>query len=240
MPAVDPARSPALPARRLLRDRRGMALVEFGLTFPILVLAMTGAFEMSLAATAGRELTRLANSAATMLTVNTTGTITYLNLHYANDIAMLIFPDVLKDSASKGIAWGADISISMAGVGFSPTVTGCTSACAYQANIHWTGGAAARACGTHPLAAPDSAAPSATTLPTDLFTPVATPASGNAPPNFLVVVDVQYSWAPAIAAGWLPRINFRRSAYIVPRYVPAITYSVVAGDDGFGNECPGY
>ena len=141
MRAADPASAPtpATGLPRLFGDRRGMALVEFGLTFPILILAMTGAYEMSLAATAGRELTRLANSAATMLTVNTTGTINYLNLHYANDIAMLIFPDVLKDSAFKGVAWGSDISISMAGVGFSPTVAGCTSACTYQANIYWTG-----------------------------------------------------------------------------------------------------
>jgi hypothetical protein len=147
---------------------------------------------------------------------------------------------VLNDSANKGIAWGTDITISMAGISFTPTVTGCTTACTYKANVVWTGGAEGRVCGTNPTSAADTAPPSPTTLPSDLFTPVANAQGGNSAPPFVIVTDINYSWTPLIFTKLVGSFVMRRSAYINPRYTASITYSVVTGDDSFGKECPGF
>jgi Flp pilus assembly protein TadG len=233
----------ALALQGFLRDQRGMALVEFATLFPVLVLLLFGAYDLSRAADAARGLTRLSNSIATMLATNTTGYVNYTNLHYAFDSAAVVFPEVLRDAAAKSIPWGTDISISMAGVGFAPTVAGCTNGCAYVAQIYWTSGSKNRVCGTSPIPVADNSAESnALALPDDLFTPVATPSGALAPPNFLIVVDVKYTWTPLIARSFLPSISFQRSAFLSARYAPGgvIKYNAIPNDDGFGAECPGY
>jgi Flp pilus assembly protein TadG len=226
-------------ARRLGSDRRATAATEFAMVAPLLIALTAGGFEMSRAVSSSRQLTTLTESIATMLTTNTSGLVTYLSLHYAFDSAMIIFPAVLSDSYSRGLAWNNDISISMAGVSFTPTVTGCTSSCTYKANIVWTGGSAARACGTNPTSVADSATSSPATLPLDLFNTVTTP-SGSSAPAFVVVVDVSYTWTPIAFPKLFGSITLKRSAYLSPRYVSQIKYSVVTGDDGFGKECPGF
>jgi Flp pilus assembly protein TadG len=228
--------------RRLLGfgcDVRAIAAIEFAFAAPLLIGLVAGGYEMSRAVSQARQLTSLANSIAMMLTTNTSGAVSYLNLHYAFDSAMINFPAVLGDSYSKSKSWNNDISISMAGVSFTPTVTGCTTSCTYKANIVWTGGSAARACGSNPSAAPDATSPSPSTLPTDLFDTVSTPA-GTAAPLFVIAVDLVYTWSPTIFPKFFGSLTLKRSAYLSPRYVTQIKYSVVAGDDGFGKECPGF
>jgi Flp pilus assembly protein TadG len=233
----------AAPQRKFFQDRRGVALVEFATLFPILVLLLFGAYDLARGADAVRGLTRLSNSIATMLATNSTGYVNYTNLHYAFDSAAVIFPQVLRDASSKNIAWRNDISISMAGVGFVPTVVGCTVGCTYVSQIYWTSGSMNRACGTSPAATADNAAGSnPLVLPNDLFTPVATPAGGNAAPNFVIVVHVTYRWTPLIGRGFLPSITFQRSAFLAARYAPGgvVKYNAIPNDDGFGKECPGF
>ena len=107
---------------------------------------------------------------------------------------MLEFPLVLSDSYSLSESWAADISISMAGISFSPTVVGCTSACTYVAKVVWTGGHKARACGSVQISASDGTTPSPSALPQDLFDPVPTSTTGVfSPPNFQIFVDIVYS-----------------------------------------------
>lgn len=144
---------------------------------------------------------------------------------------MINFPAVLTDSYSEGIAWNTDISISMAGVSFTPTVSTCTTGCTYKANIVWTGGSSARACGTNPSSVADATAPSPSTLPADLFDSVSTP-TGTAAPLFVIVVDLVYTWSPTIFSKLFGSLTLKRSAYLSPRYVTQIKYSVVTGDDG--------
>lgn len=221
-------------------DTRAVAAIEFAMTFPLLLALAAGAFELSRAVSASRQLTTLTNSMANMLATNTTATVTYIDLHYAANSTMLIFPQILSNSHAKNIAWGADVTISMAGVIFTPTVTGCTNSCTYKANIVWTGGAEKRACGTHPSSVPNGSAFSTTTLPAGMFTPIANPQGGYLPPNFAVVIDVSYAWTPLVFSNFFGTITLARSAYVNPRYVTEIKYSAINGDDGFGKECPGY
>lgn len=225
---------------RFQRDSGGIAAVEFTLIFPILLGVSAGIFEYSSFVRQSRQLTDTANSIAEIVAADSDSTITSTDLHYAVDSTMLTFPKVLGDSTRKGIAWGNDITISLSGISFTPTVATCTSSCTYVANINWTGGAKQRVCNSHPSATTDTSAPSPTTLPTSLFTPVAKPSGGNGPPLFVVVADITYTWSPAVFTGLLNSVTMKRSSYINPRYVSTLKYSAGSGDDGFGQACSGY
>ena len=153
---------------------------------------------------------------------------------------MLTFPEVLADSAAKGIAWSSDITISMAGIQFTPLVPGCTHACVYVANVVWTGAGSTRTCGSLILPAADTAQPTPTTLPVDLFTPVANGQGGYSPPPFAGVVDVSYRYTARVLPSLVNPFVIKRSVFISPRYTSQIKYSVISGDDAFGKECPGF
>ena len=232
-------RSPTLLAR-LRHDRAGVAVVEFSLLFPILLALSAGIFEFSSFIRQSRQLTDTANSIAEILAAGSDSTVDYNGLHYASDSAMLTFPKVLSDSTRRGIAWGSDITISLSGINFSPTVSGCTSGCTYVANVTWTGAAQQRACGSHPVAAGNTDPSSPTTLPISLFTPVASSSGGNNPPLYAIVIDITYTWSASVFTGLLSPVVMKRSSYISPRYVTSLKYTTSSGDDGFGKACPGY
>jgi Flp pilus assembly protein TadG len=228
------------PFARFRRDRAGVAVVEFSLIFPILLAVSAGIFEFSSFIRQSRQLTDTANSIAEILAAGGDNTVDYSELHYAFDSAMLTFPKVLSDSTRKSVTWGNDITISLAGISFSPTVSGCTSNCTYVANVNWTGASAQRACGSHPTSTGNTTPTSPTTLPASLFTPVASPQGGNNPPLYIVVADVTYTWSPSVFTGLLSPVVMKRSSYISPRYVNTLKYVVSSGDDGFGKACTGY
>ena len=222
------------------RDRGGIAAVEFTLIFPILLGVSAGIFEYSSFVRQSRQLTDTANSIAEILAADSDTTINSTDLHYAVDSTMLTFPKVLSDSARKGIAWANDITISLSGISFSPTSATCTNGCTYVANINWTGAAKQRTCASHPTSTVDTSAPSPTTLPASLFTPVANPQGGYGSPLFVVVADITYTWSPTVFTGLLGNVTMKRSSYINPRYVSTLKYVAASGDDGFGQACTGY
>jgi Flp pilus assembly protein TadG len=241
--------------QRFGRDPRGSAALEFAIVFPVLMALLSGALEYSLAARAGRRLTALVDSVGAMLAATpvaaaargslpaTTGTATYVTLHYAHDSAMLVFPDVLADAYAKGKSWGSQIKISMAGVSFT-LAPGCTSASSspgcYVAHVGWTGDAKTRACGAPLNAVANSSTPSASTLPMALFDPVPTQTAGvYAVPPPVIVVDVVYTYTPLVFGKLLGSTSIARSAYVNPRYMTKLTYQAISGDDGFGQLCPG-
>ena len=93
-----------------LCDQAGTAIVEFAWALPFLLLTLLGVYNLSQAANAERQLSRLSDGIATQLV--TTGVvgapsyqINYTDLHYANDSAMLEFPLVLSDSYAKNESW---------------------------------------------------------------------------------------------------------------------------------------
>ncbi len=225
---------------RFRNESRGIAAVEFTLIFPILLGVSAGIFEYSSFVRQSRQLTDTANSIAEILAADSDTSVNSTDLHYAVDSTMLTFPKVLSDATRKGIAWANDITISLAGVSFAPTVAGCTSNCTYKAAINWTGGAKQRACNSTQSSAVDTAAPTATTLPASLFTAVANPQGGYGPPLFVVVADITYTWSPAVFTGLLNHVTMKRSSYINPRYVSTLKYTAGSNDDGFGQACAGY
>ena len=122
---------------------------------------------------------------------------------------------------------------------FSATVPGCiTNSCAYTPKIVWTAGAKQRPCGT--VLTQSSTNDMATTygsLPVGVFTPVQLPNGNFNPPNFLVVVDIAYTWSSIVFDGVIQPITFKRTSYLNLRYLQSLTYQVVAGDNGIGQVC---
>lgn len=216
-------------ATEFWRARHALAAVEFALILPFLVLLMLGTVEAARLIIFSRNVTQVAATMEGMLNQNGTGSVNYIDLHFAHDSAMVIFPQMLQDAAQKKISWGNDISISMASVLFTPNPSTCTSNCTYTANVVWNSGSNKRACGVPLTPVADTAAPSNTTLPMDVFK------SGS-----LIVVDIAFNYTPIFGLGIFKAIPIRRSAYLPPRYVQLIKYAVKSGDDGIGTECPGY
>ncbi|HEY4846446.1 MAG TPA: TadE/TadG family type IV pilus assembly protein [Methylocella sp.] len=249
-----PTLAHALPAKLYRRAkefcgaRQAIAATEFALVLPFLVILMLGSVEVSRAIIAARNVTAVATTASEMLSQGTRP-VQYGDLHFASESTMVIFPQILQDAAQKGISWKNDISVSMAGVCFSPPgstdcALPCTSNCV--ANVAWNSGPNKRTCGTPLTSAPDTAVPSKTTLPVDVF-----PAVGASSAGSLLVVDIVYNYTPMFGSAFTAlfgsplfgTIPIARSAYLAPRYVqfPKFTqYQVVSGDDGFGAKCPGY
>jgi Flp pilus assembly protein TadG len=230
-----PALAHALPAKlyrrakEFWRARQAIAATEFALVLPLLVILMLGSVEAARLIVSARKVTLVATTAVEMLTQNGTGKVNYVDLHFATDSTMVIFPQILQDAAQKGISWKNDISVSMASVVFTPNPSTCTSNCSYNANVVWNSGPNKRTCGVLLVSATDTATPSNTKLPADVFGP-----------GSIIVVDVLFNYTPIFGLGLFGTIPIARSAYLAPRYVSLIKYAVVSGDDGVGAECPGY
>jgi Flp pilus assembly protein TadG len=236
-------------AKEFWRARQAIAATEFALVLPLLVMLMLGSVEVARVIIAARNVTAVATTAVEMLSQGTTRP-DYSDLHFASESTMVVFPQILQDAKQKGISWKNDISISMAGVCFSPagstncsTLPACTSNC--TANVVWNSGPNKRACGTPLTSASDTAAPSNTTLPADVFP------GGAAPGGLLIVVDTVFNYTPMFGSVFtglfgsplFGTIPIARSAYLAPRYLQSVTgfrYNVVSGDDGIGAECPNY
>jgi Flp pilus assembly protein TadG len=209
--------------------RQAIAAVEFALVLPLLVILMLGSVEAARLITFARRVTLVTTTAVEMLTQNGTGTVNYIDLHFAVDSTMVIFPQILQDVALKHVSWSNDIAISIASVVFTPNPSTGTSNCSYVANVVWNSGPNKRTCGVPLTSVPDTAAPSKTALPADVFGP-----------GSIVVVNIVFSYTPIFGFGLFGTVPIARSAYLSPRYVPLIKYVVVSGDDGIGAECPGY
>lgn len=215
-----------------LRDEIGMAIVEFALVFPVLLMLLLALVEVSNIVTANRRLQVVANAMAQMITQSSTGIVNYVDVQFAIDSTMVLFPLVLSDSAQKGIAWGNDISVTISSVVFSLQNPQCASNCIYNANVAWSGGSQKRPCNFDLTATADTAAASSTTLPTDVYGP-----------GSLVVADVVYNYTPSIWRNALPTLRLSKSVYLQPRYIPPtsyIHYAVISGDNGIASSCPGY
>lgn len=190
---VRPKHTPAARLRQCDKQfwsaRQAIAATEFALVLPILVILMLGSVEAARLIISAQRVTQVATTIVEMLSQtqaqnpNETGTgipwsVTYLDLDFAIESTMVIFPQILQDAAQKGISWSNDISISMAGVLFTPNPTTCTSNCSYIANVVWNSGPNKRTCGVALTAVPDTSVPSKTTLPTDVFPTGAPPGGG--------------------------------------------------------------
>jgi Flp pilus assembly protein TadG len=209
----------------------GLAMLEFAFALPFLLLALLGFVELDRYISMTRRLEITANSIAEQIAQDTL--VTPVDVTFAQDSTVVLFPAVLADSASKGIAWSADIALSMSSIVFTQTNPSCTVNCNYNAKVAWSSGSnsVSRPCNVLLQAVPDGQSPQPTTLPTDAFGPVP-----------VIVVDVAFNYTPLFGANLLPAVTLRRSAYMQPRYTAGNAYLqyAVAGGDNLVTTCPGF
>jgi hypothetical protein len=157
---------------------------------------------------AARRLAVVAATIGQMISVSTTGQIDAASLRFYEDSTVAIFPQVLQDSYQQGLTWANDIGLTVSTISFTGTSPN------YQGLVSWTAGTNLRPCKVPMMAASDTAPPSQTTLPTDVFGP-----------GSLIVVDLSFKFRPTIASKLMSSITIMRSFYVQPRYVPSLTYS---------------
>jgi Flp pilus assembly protein TadG len=213
--------------RRFWAARDGVSAIEFSIWAPVMTALFLGGVDTARYTIATGRIADVASTIGQMLSVNTSGTVNYIDLQFYDDSAMAIYPQVLADAARQGIAWGNDMAITISQVNFTATPTGCTTSCSYQAKVAWTAGSNKRSCLVAPSSASDTAAPSSSTLPADAFGPTSQ-----------IVVDVSFTFRPLFAAFILKSTVIRRSFYISPRYVTTIAYQTISGDPGTTTVCP--
>ena len=213
--------------RSFRRDTRGLAALEFAIWAPVMSLVLFGGVEITRYTIATKRIENVASTIGQMLTVNSSGTVNYVDLQFYNDSAMVLFPMVLGDAKQQNKSWSNDIDITMSSVTFTASPANCTTTCTYVPKVAWSAGNNRRSCTTPPTSASNTAAPSVTTLPADVFGPTS-----------LIVVDVAFVFRPMIAPKFMNAMTINRSYFVTPRYVPTITYTVATGDNGIATVCP--
>ena len=215
------------PALRLIsRETRAVSAIEFAIWAPIMCLLMLGGVDITRYAIATGRVSDVASTMGQMLSVNTSGTVNYIDLQFYHDSAMVIFPQVLVDAQQRGVPWSSDMAVTMSSVTFTATPQGCNSNCTYVPKVVWTTGSNRRSCLIPMTAASDTSTPSASTLPTDVFGPTS-----------LLVVDIAFTFRPTLAGRFLNNISISRSFYVAPRYVASVGYQAIQGDPGGTTVC---
>lgn len=226
--------------RSLLHDQGGVAALEFAFAAPVLLILMLSGLELENYIKAVRKVELYASSISEMISeakpptnqVNA-ASVSQLDIHFAFDSGLVIFPYVMKDAARKNIPWWQDISVDFASIQFNQTSTSCNgqgdqSSC-YLAKVLWTStgtaGANFRPC-IVPQLPTTSATPNRLTLPSTVF------GSGS-----LIVIDVVFNYTPSFGSGLVPSRRIARSVYVQPRYATVINFDTT-NNDGIVTVCP--
>ncbi len=191
----------------LARSGRGVAALEFALLAPLLMAVSAGLYDLTTAFIAWKRVSLTAQAIAeiaTIMAATTAGT-NQLTLSQVTTAASAIYAYLPATQSASPPAFGVVIS----SVVMQPTVSGCTTACTYTANVAWSGtfqgSGTTRQCGTLSFVA-DTAGSSPATLPTDT--------QGVGP---LLVVDVNYTFYPFFYKFFTGPIPMKQSAYFSPR-----------------------
>ncbi|WP_428534045.1 TadE/TadG family type IV pilus assembly protein [Rhodopila sp.] len=208
--------------------RDGVAGLEFALISPVLLILFLGTIDISNALLTARRMTLAAGSVAEIASTSSVQSqalnkLTDAQAWQATTAAFALFPGWTYPPAQQTFA------ITISGVDFTASPSGCTENCSYTAKVKWSvandlGQAQLRPCGA--LAeAPDTDAPSYQALP-----------AGNFGPTSLFVADISYTFRPAFFGFVTGDIPMMQSAYISPR-INNDTVLVAAGGAGASNNC---
>ena len=220
-------RSPISPKLRLfLRETGAVSAIEFAIWAPLMCLLLFGGVDITRYVIATGRISDVASTIGQMASVNTSGSVNYVDLQFYHDSAMVIYPQVLTDAKTQNVTWSNDMAITMSSVTFTAAPAGCTSGCTYVPKVVWSAGSNRRSCLVPLKSSSDTSAPSATTLPADVFGSTS-----------LLVVDVAYTFKPMLGTHFINNISILRSFYIAPRYVLAVGYQTISGDNGIATVC---
>ncbi len=215
--------------RHFLRHCKGVSAIEFAIGAPLVILLFIMGVDTIRFVVTTEKIDDVATTISQMISQNQTGSVTYVDLQFYHDVAMVIFPQILADAKQQNMAWSSDISISMASVKFTASTPNCGATCVYIPQMVWAGGSSPRSCIVPLLAASDTAQPSPLTMPKDAFGP-----------GSITIVDVAYNFRPTIAPFFMQTIPIKRSYYMAPRYVSLVKYQTITGDNGIAAPCPAF
>lgn len=210
---------------RFLRNTRANSAIEFALILPLLALLMAGTAEYAHYARYSRRLNQAAQAIAQVHAAQS-GSIDFMKLSRpAFENVKYIFPDFQRDRSGSidQIAWRVS-SIAM-----TPTRAGCGTTCTYKGDLVFSAPKLSapldRECGA---LKPDDGTPSATTLPSRMFTAAS-----------IVVVDVGFAYEAFLGSRFIPAMNMLRQAYATPLNATSYLTSR-ASYNGMVIGCPGY
>ena len=202
-----------LAGKSFRRARQGLAGLEFALLAPVLVSMLAGLYDLTSAYISWERVNLCAQSIDQIATSvaagnSQTNTLTLVQAQTAASAAYAYLPGILGASPP---AFGVTIS----SVVMTPTVAGCTTGCIYTAHVAWSGvyqgSGTKRPCdatlGTAAITqTADTASPSPTTLPADVYSAAS-----------LLVVDVTYTFQPVFYRYLTSNFTMLQSAYFPPR-----------------------
>ncbi len=217
----------------LLQDRAGTSAIEFALLAPLLIFMLFSTVELHRYILYKRHIEAAAKGVANMIgqRPDSYSATDYVSLDF--DLVRHIFPEHYYPGASDA-DWWKKLAFQVTHVVFTPTVAGCTSSCAYAANVAWTWptvtsdvprGSLARSCGVLTAAAA-GATPTGGALPATLFGP-----------GSLTIVDLQYNFTPLLGATLVPAKTIVGQGFASTRF--AAPYIANAGAS-LTTRCPGY
>lgn len=228
-------------ARSLLIDNKAVSAVEFAIAFPVLLIMLLMGMQVILYINATRQIEMVATSISEMISqaappdqTTTIAKVKTVDLHFAYDASMVLFPYLMKDAARRNMPWWQDITIDFASINFTSNGKSCSinsdqSAC-YTAMVGWTStgtvGSNYRPCLVPQLPTDNNTTPNSALLPRSLF------GSGS-----IIAIDVAFTFTPTFATRLLPALIIRRSVFVQPRYATYIDLDST-GNDGMATQCP--
>jgi Flp pilus assembly protein TadG len=246
--------APATPARRrfgaataLLRCRRGSPAMEFVLVAPVMIILLTGSYDITQLLIARSEVISAAQEIveiATELSVQPDQSISLTtNQAYQAQTAIFALMPGLKSGAGTN-----PFAVTLSAVVFTATPAGCVAggnptavppvpACIYVANTAWSNAlpqstpSVTRACGVVAQVTP--------TQPTSIAN---LPTAGMTALTSLVVADVSYTYWPLFSGFMTGPVVLQRTAFLPPRSGAPTAYveydlTNAATDPSI---CPGY
>lgn len=219
-----------LLTRRIGRDRRGVAALEFALLAPVLIVIAVSLTDVTNAVITWWQLSSAAGAIARIATTyaateNNTNSLSTTQAATAGTALFGVIPKLISAPATQ-------YGVTLSSVVMTPTVAGCTSNCTYVANTAWSavvqGSSSKRPCGTL-TPVPDSQPAAIGTLAVDAFSP--------AP---VLVVDVTYDFTPIFTNLFGAGLRFMESAYMAPRTGKDADWTRITGPNFSQAQCPGY
>ena len=210
-----------------LLDGSGVAAVEFALVFPILLVVLVGAVDVSLAVTTSSKVETLSRTLVDLLsqqnTFQVSGTPQTLSVTDTNPVPASVLATIV--SASAGLLYPASVASLTITISAIDIVNNASNQCC-NAFVRWTytmpatqpapAATPLRPCpvqtGPNGLTKSTTGAPSLGSIPTAMLPTATTPIN---PSISVLIADVQYTYQPIFNVLSFPTLT--RTAYMYPR-----------------------
>jgi Flp pilus assembly protein TadG len=233
-----PARPQGRTAVALLRSRRGSPAIEFALVAPVMIVLLTGSYDITQLLIAQNRILSTAQAIveiATELSIqpDQSMSLTTNQAFQAESVIYAIIPG-LKSGSDASQFW-----VSLSAVVFVAIPAGCTAGvnCTYVAHTAWS---TAFAQSTTQVTRPCGVI--AQIAPTQQATIANLPSAGMTALTSMVVADVSYTYRPLFTGFVTGPVVLHRTAFLPPRTGLATQYVQYDLANGATDPfvCPGY